>query len=172
VLAAAFRALAERAGRDRVLLKVAGYLGERDRPFLDGVRDQIASWGLADRVEIEGEVDRARKIEFLRSLHVLSVPAVYREPKGLYVLEALANGVPVVEPRHGAFPEMIEATGGGILVEPDSADALAEGLATLMGDPERRRLLGVRGQAAVREGWTDRTAAEHVVDLYRRLTAG
>ena len=172
VLAAAFRALAERVGRDRVRLKVAGYLGERDRPFLDGVRDQITAWGLSDRVEIEGEVDRAAKIAFLRSLHVLSVPAVYREPKGLYVLEALANGVPVVEPRHGAFPEMIEATGGGILVEPDSAEALSEGLATLMGDPERRRALGARGQVAVRAGWTDRTAADRVVDLYRRLTTG
>ena len=172
LLAASFRMLVDRAGRERVRLRIAGYLGERDRPFLDGVRDQIASWGLEDRVDVAGEVDRAAKIDFLRSLHVLSVPAVYREPKGLYVLEALANGVPVVEPRHGAFPEMIEATGGGILVEPDSAEALAEGLAAMMGDRARSRELGLRGQAAVRRNWTDRTAAERVVDLYRRLVRG
>ena len=63
-------------------------------------------------------VDRQGKLDFLASLHALSVPTVYREPKGLFVLEALACGVPVVQPAHGAFPEMIERTGGGILVEP------------------------------------------------------
>ena len=58
-------------------------------------------------------------MRFLQGLDVLSVPTTYREPKGLYVLEALANGVPVVQPRHGSFPELIEATGGGLLVNPD-----------------------------------------------------
>jgi len=169
LLAAAFRHLAGTAGRERVRLRVAGYLGEADRAFADGVRDQIAAWGLDDRVEWVGEVDRAGKIAFLRSLHVLSVPAVYREPKGLYVLEALANGVPVVQPDHGSFPEMIASTRGGILVAPDSAEALSAGLASLLDDPERRRSLGREGQRAVRAGHSDEAAAAHVVDLYRRL---
>ena len=64
----------------------------------------------------------ADKVRFLQSIDVLSVPTTYREPKGLYVLEAWANGVPVVQPRHGSFPELIEATGGGLLVEPDDPD--------------------------------------------------
>ena len=62
-----------------------------------------------------------------------------REPKGLYLLEAMASGVPVVQPRHGAFPEVIEKTGGGLLVEPDDADSLAEGIWQLYQDRESAR---------------------------------
>ena len=74
-------------------------------------------------------------MRFLHGLDVLSVPTTYREPKGLYVLEALANGVPVVQPRHGSFPELIEATGGGLLVNPDDPRDLARGLRHLIDDP-------------------------------------
>ena len=73
---------------------------------------------LSEDFEYCGEVDRRQKIELLNSIDVLSVPTIYNEPKGLFVLEAFANGVPVVQPRHGAFPELTEATEGGRVVEP------------------------------------------------------
>ena len=59
--------------------------------------------------EYRGELDRAQQGRIPAQLDVLSVPTTYREPKGLYVLEAMANGVPVVQPRHGAFPEIDRA---------------------------------------------------------------
>ena len=64
-------------------------------------------------------LDREEKIAFLRRLDVLSVPATYDEPKGMFLLEAMACGVPVVQPRRGGFTEIVEKTGGGLLVEPD-----------------------------------------------------
>jgi len=167
VLLDAFHELARSVGRAAVRLRVAGYLGPRDRPWAERLRRQVGAWGLEDRVDWVGEVDRTHKIDFLRSLHVLSVPATYREPKGLYVLEALAAGVPVVEPRHGAFPELLEATGGGVLFEPGSASALAAALAGLMRDPERRRALGRRGREAVRADYNDAVMAESMVRVYR-----
>ncbi len=69
--------------------------------------------GLADRFGYDGVVERAEKLELLRSINVLSVPTEYHEPKGIFVLEAWAAGLPVVQPAHGAFPEMLAATGGG-----------------------------------------------------------
>ena len=75
--------------------------------------------GLADDFEHVESPGHADKVRFLHGIDVLSVPTTYREPKGLYVLEALANSVPVVQPRHGSFPELIEATGGGLLVNPE-----------------------------------------------------
>lgn len=155
----------------RVRLKVAGYLGERDKKYLADLETQLASWGLASRCEIVGEVDREGKIRFLQSLDVLSVPTVYREPKGLFVLEALANGVPVVLPRHGAFPELVEATGGGVLVEPGSVEDLARGLGDLLADSGRRAALGRAGREAVHGRFHDRAEAEQTVDLYSRLLA-
>jgi glycosyltransferase involved in cell wall biosynthesis len=102
-------------------------------------------------LEFLGTVDRARKLAMLESLDVLSVPTTYREPKGLYVLEALAAGVPVVVPRHGAFPEILADVGGGELVAPDRVDDLTRVLAELLCDPQRRRQLAATGRAAVLE---------------------
>jgi glycosyltransferase involved in cell wall biosynthesis len=171
VLVEAFRLLAERAP-GQVRLRVAGYLGARDRRYLEDLEARIAGRGLAGSYERVGEVDREGKIRFLRSLDVFSVPTVYLEPKGLSVLEALANGVPVVQPRHGAFPEMIEATGGGLLVEPDSPADLARGLETLLRDRGLRLELGRRGRDAVHARFHDRAEAEGTLRVYETLLAG
>jgi glycosyltransferase involved in cell wall biosynthesis len=172
LLVDAFRRLVETAGREQVRLGIAGYLGERDRAYFEGIMEQVRSWGLDELVDVRGEVDRQGKIEFLESLHVLSVPTPYREPKGLFVLEALASGVPVVQPRHGAFPEMIERTGGGILVDPDSAQALADGLQRMMEEPEHRKELGRNGRQAVRRDYNDQVMADATLEVYRRYVDG
>jgi glycosyltransferase involved in cell wall biosynthesis len=86
---------------------------------------------------------------------VFSVPTVYRETKGVPVIEALARGVPVVQPSHGSFPELVNATGGGLLVHPGDPRALAEAMAELLRDPQRRRQLGEAGREAVRAKFTD-----------------
>src|SRR5438876_33858 len=83
---------------------------------------------------------------FLQGLSAFSVPATYGESFGLYVIEALAAGVPVVQPNHAAFPELIEATGGGVLCEPDDPHALAAALAELLRDPAAARAIGARGR--------------------------
>jgi glycosyltransferase involved in cell wall biosynthesis len=171
-LVEAFHLLAGRVGTEQVRLRVAGYLGERDRDYYERVQEQVRHWGLEDKVDFLGEIDRAEKIDFLDSLHVLSVPTTYREPKGLFVLEALASGVPVVQPEHGAFPEMVAATGGGLLVEPGDVGALAAALQSLMEDPERREGLAKSGREAVRRDWNNRTMADETLALYRRYVSG
>ncbi|MGE3316706.1 MAG: glycosyltransferase family 4 protein, partial [Planctomycetaceae bacterium] len=85
-------------------LRAGGYLGVRDRKYFGDLMAGARDLGPAFDY-IGSPVTHADKVRFIKSLDVLSVPTVYREPKGIYVLEALANGVPVVQPRHGAFPE-------------------------------------------------------------------
>lgn len=167
VLAEAFRELAEIAGKDTVRLAIAGWLGERDRPYCEGVLAQLEQWRLQDSVDYVGEVDRDGKLRFLRSIHVLSVPTVYQEPKGRFVLEALAHGVPVVEPSHGVFPELLDETGGGLLVEAGSSAAVAEALDRLRTDATLRRRLGQRGLEAVRRRHSDDAMASATLDVYR-----
>jgi glycosyltransferase involved in cell wall biosynthesis len=153
---------------DAIKLKVAGYLGPRDRRYFDEIKNKVDSAGLHSVFEYAGEINRQQKIEFINSLDVLSVPTTYKEPKGLYVLEALANGVPVVQPRHGAFPEMIAATGGGILVDPDSSEALAKGIYDLMKHAEQRKKLGENGRAIVHKNFSDEAMAEATQHVYQQ----
>ncbi len=81
------------------------------------------SCSLSERVDFVGEVDRTHKLTFLQSLDLMAIPTVYHESKGISVLEALGNGVPVVLPAHGTFPEYIADTGGGVLCVPENPPA-------------------------------------------------
>ncbi|PYR60152.1 MAG: hypothetical protein DMF85_05945 [Acidobacteria bacterium] len=119
-------------------LDAAGYLAPAQADYLDRIRRDLDNAGLAGEFTYRGAVDRAGKLAFLRSIDVLSVPATYDEPKGVFLLEAMAAGVPVVQPRRGAFTEIVERTGGGLLVEPDNPRAIADGLRTLWRDRARR----------------------------------
>ena len=119
-------------------LDVAGYLAPDQQNYLEDAERRLTNAGLGGEFTYRGALDREQKIDFLRGLDVFSVPTVYVEPKGLFLLEAMACGVPVVQPRHGAFPEMLAKTSGGILVEPGDAQSLAEGLYKLWKDPALR----------------------------------
>lgn len=157
------------ADRPKPRLAVAGWIGPRDVPFVAALRERLAAAGLSALADLGGEVDLAGKHAFLARLDALSVPAVYEEPKGLYVLEALAAGVPVVQPRHGAFPELIQATRAGLLVEPGSPAALADGLRRLADDPAVARELGRRGREAVVAHHGAAEMAEKTLAVYRGL---
>ncbi len=149
-------------------LRVAGYLGPDNRSFLEDLKKRVEAQGWGQDFEYVGEVNHAGKVAFLRSLDVFSVPTTYREPKGLYVLEAWACGLPVALPRHGSFPELIEATGGGVLVEPEDPGKLAEALRQLLLDPERRELLGQNGRRAVFARYHAMQMADDTLQVFGR----
>lgn len=145
--------------------RFAGYLAGHRKDYLEEQRKKAASAGWRDRFEYIGEPNRTDKIRFLEGLDLLSVPTTYQEPKGLYLLEALACGVPVVMPRHGSFPEWIEATGGGMLTEPNDPASIAEGLALLLRDEAKRQEHGRAGQQVVHERFTAKRMAEETMKV-------
>lgn len=169
-LCEAFALLRER-GRD-CRLRIAGYLSPGRRPYWAKIHRQLRQQGLGGVVDFLGEVNRTEKLHFLRSLHILSVPTVHPEPKGIFALEAMACGVPVVQPRHGSFPEMIEATGGGQLYDPTGPESLAETIAELMDNEPLRRQLAQDGRAVVCENFTDEVMATRTWSLYQRYWEG
>jgi glycosyltransferase involved in cell wall biosynthesis len=171
LVAEAFRILCQMPGTPPVRLRASGWLGENNRPYFQEVQGQLRECGLADRFEYVESPDHASKVRFLQSLDVLSVPTVYREPKGLYLLEALACGVPVVQPRHGSFPELVELTGGGLLVNPEDPHDLARGLRQVLDDARLRGELGRRGREAVFARFTADAMARATVDVYRKYLA-
>ncbi len=171
-LIAAAELLAADARAPAFRIRAAGYLSEADRPYLDTILKRVSSWPAPEQFEYAGELTRAQKIEFLQSLDCLSLPTVYRESKGLSVLEALANAVPVVLPAHGAFPEMILATGGGVLHGPENPQALADALLQLMTDRPAAARLGLAGQRVVHSDNEASGMAAKTLELYRRLASG
>jgi glycosyltransferase involved in cell wall biosynthesis len=153
-------------------IRAGGYLGDADRSYLVEIRRQVARWESPDRFEYVGELTRDEKIAFLQGMDFMSLPTVYRESKGLSVLEALANAVPVVLPDHGAFGEVVRITGGGLLHEPQNPEALAAALRHMLVNPAQAAEFGVRGQQVIKREFEATVMAKRTLDLYRDVVAG
>lgn len=171
VLCEAYRTLRREGEFAGAALEVAGYLAPEHRGYLREIERKIKDWGLSHEFRYRGALDRPHKIDFLRNLDVLSVPCTYDEPKGLPLLEAMANGVPVVQPRRGAFPEIIERTGGGILVDPDNPEALAQGILSLYRDRQLLAELGRKGVDGVRAHYSAARMAARAIEVYGTVAA-
>jgi glycosyltransferase involved in cell wall biosynthesis len=169
ILVDALVRLRRRLGEGSFRLHVAGWLGKSDRDYAEQQFEKLRAGGLEGAFSYAGTVDRAEKIAFLQGLDLLSVPTTYREPKGLYVLEALAAGVPVVQPAHGAFPELLAATGGGRLTAPNNPEALADTLAELLAQPAELQALGRIGREAVHRDFNAATMALRTLEVYRQF---
>jgi len=169
-LAEAYRILRTEKGLPPSRLLVAGYLPPEHKPYLAAIAAELANAGLGSEFVYRGAVDRAKKVQFFHEIDLLSVPTPYREPKGLFVLEAMACGVPVVQPNHGAYPEVIARTGGGVLSVTDSGTDVANAIEPLLKDPARLHELGQRGADGVRNHYTVRHMAEAVLHAYRDAT--
>jgi glycosyltransferase involved in cell wall biosynthesis len=168
-LAEAYRMLRRERGFPAARLEAAGYLAPEHRGYLGGIEANLVEWGLANEFRYQGAPDRAGKIAFLKDVDVFCVPSPYAEPKGLYLLEAMASGAPVVSPRHGAFPEILEKTGGGVLFEPNDTGGLADRLLELLREPKRAAEIGQRGAAGVRRHYSADEMAARQIAVYESV---
>jgi glycosyltransferase involved in cell wall biosynthesis len=153
-----------------IKLRIAGGKTGNDEAFVNRIRSQLQSHGLIGDVEFLPDFDRDSKLAFFQALSLLSVPEKRPIAYGLYALEALAAGVPVVEPASGAFVELLEMTGGGVLFEPDNAAALAAAMEPLLLDADYARQLGERGRKAVLEKFDVEQTAQEMVRIYEGIT--
>jgi glycosyltransferase involved in cell wall biosynthesis len=144
-------------------LLVGGVLLRCDHGMLEDLKRSIRAAGAEDYVEFRPNMTRAEKLQLLQDCDIFSVPATYGESFGLYLLEAMASGLPVAQPRCAAFPELIEATGGGLLCAPDDAQALAACLGELLGDLPAARAMGLRARQAVLKSYSAQDMARAVI---------
>lgn len=148
----------------RVRLRIAGTKTNADDAYIEAQREKLEQAGYLGDVEILPNLPREEKIAFLEGLSLLSVPALYGESFGLYLLEAWAVGVPVVQPHHAAFPELVASTGGGVLYDPTDASALCLTLENLLSDANQLTALGNAGFQAVQERFTVEAMAKQFLD--------
>lgn len=153
--------------KNRSRLRIGGYAHPKDRAYLDKLTQKLVGTR-ADAPEHPETLDE--KIAFYESVDLVSVPTEFLEPKGLSILEAMACGRPVVQPAHGAFPEIIAATGGGVLVEPRNSESLATALQDLVSDHDKRLALGRAGRIAVNEHYGMAAMATKTIEVLQEFT--
>ena len=149
-----FLRLKQRDGLHNLRLHVAGTEVPANRRTIAALRRRLEDSPYAGDVSLRADLDRTEKVSFFEGLTVFTVPAEPWESSGRSVYEALAAGVPVVQPRHGAFVELVEDTGGGLLYDPSVPESLDDALAALLGDERQRAEMAQRGRDAVRERHT------------------
>lgn len=152
-------------------LRASGGCTPADRPFFHSMMKRLANHGFRDSVEIVPGFATPERRQFLRSVSVLSTPVPHGEAFGVQLLEAMACGVPVVQPRAGAYPEIIEATGGGLLYDADTPGALAGALRSLLLDPPKARALGRAGRSVVVERYNMSRTVDAMISLYQSVLA-
>ena len=154
--------LMARSAVPQLRLKVGGGCGPGDEPFVEKLKTRLREAGALDAVEFHPNVDRAGKIRFLQSLSFFSVPAGYSEAFGLYLVEAMAAGVPVIQPDRCAFREIVERSGGGLVVE-DSTRALSDAFVRLVLNPEELRRLSVCAAEGARRAFSVEAMAKGIL---------
>lgn len=169
VLAKAFAILKKDSRLKNTKLLVAGGMTPGDEPFVDSIKKYLTQSGVIDDVEFLPNLNINERIEFLSKLTVLTVPAEHKEAFGIYVIEALASGVPVVQPNYGAFTELMNILKGGIIYEPNEPEILAKELGSLLESPERAKELGNIGKKAVEEHFKIEYTAQKFVKLITSL---
>jgi glycosyltransferase involved in cell wall biosynthesis len=163
ILVDAFIELKDSGKHDELALKIAGGMTDEDEPFVEEQRSKLIRAGLSKHFTISPNINREEKWTFLKSLSVFSVPARYPEAFGLYVVEAMLVGVPVILPDTGAFPEIIENTKGGKLYDPESTGCLVEALDELLSDPDAANTMGIQAHHSVRKKYANEKLAETLV---------
>jgi len=151
-----------------VRLRAGGWLSDKDSDFYREQTEKIKEAGLEDRFEYVGSPDHDGKIEFFKSTRVFCVPARFVEPKGLYLLEAMASGLPSVVPDRGALYEMIKASGAGLVFDHGDVKDLADQLGKLVGDEETCRTIGERGRAWVEEYCSREAMASETAKVFEK----
>jgi len=166
-----FAILKAKDGLKNVRLRIAGGATVSHRAFVNQIRKNLHRQGLLEYVEFLPDFDWPDRANFLKSLSVLCVPEKHPVAGGVYVLEAWATGVPVVEPDMGAFRELVGETGGGLLYEPGNTAALAESLEVLLCDPQRAVDMGQRGRDAVCKQYNIERTAERMVQVFDKVAS-
>ncbi len=169
ILIDAFIQLKRLPDTEDIQLRLAGWRGTTNQEYVAGELAKLDAAGLGNDYEDLGTVDHTKKQRLLNNIDLLCVPTVYQEPKGLFALEAMAAGVPVVLPDHGAFPEMLADLEGGILFEPGNTTALAHLLHELLKNQASLAEYGSLGRKNISASRAASTMADNTIAAIHKL---
>lgn len=162
----AFIALKKEPALASLQLRATGGATPADKPFVDAIEKRLQTEGMLESAAIQREFHAAPDAAFFGGLTVMSSPTADGEAFGMHIIEALSRGIPVVQPAVGAYPEILEGSGSGVLYDPRSKDGLADALRTVLCDPEYAGQLGRQGYEYARTRFSVERMAFEMASLY------
>ena len=169
ILVDAFILLKKRSGFDDVKLKLTGGSTGADNKYIREIAKRIRKENLSNEVDFIGEFEDIERLDFFSQVSIISVPVRNGEAFGMYLLESMASGIPVVQPALGAFPEIINLSGGGLVYYPNTPETLCETLAGLLADSEKLDGLSVAARKGVEMNFNIHDHAKEMIEVYRNL---
>lgn len=169
ILVEAFILLKKEPDMQDVRLRLTGGSTGADKRFIRMVKDRISETNLEASVIWQDDFEDDARLAFFKEVSILSVPVRRGEAFGLYLCESMASGVPVVQPALGAFPEIIQLSGGGINYEPNDPETISASLAELLRDPARLDRLSLAGREGVNRHFNIFRQSEKNIALYQQL---
>ncbi len=169
VLVDAFILLKNRPGMDSVKLKITGGKTGDDRKFIKSQKGKIAADGLADDVLWVDEFEGEARQQFFDTVRLVSVPVLNGEAFGLYQLECMASGIPMVQPALGAFPEVVNGSGGGVVYSPNTPAELARAWEQLILDNEKLHQLSAAAVSGVKAYFDIYRQAAKLTEVYKAV---
>jgi len=165
----AFILLKKKPGFEDVKLIATGGSTGDDAKFNKEQRQKIRENNLLDHFEIYPEFEGKEVNGFFKKVQMITVPVRIGEAFGMYLLEAMASGVPVVQPALGAFPEIIESSGGGVTYMPNTPEKLAESWTELLSNQDKLEKLSLAGYGGTRKKFNIHSHTKEIITLYENL---
>lgn len=169
VLVEAFILLRQRNKIPGLKLHVGGGMGPADESLVQEIKNKLQQQNLGGEVSWFPNVTKEQKQRFFKNISVFSVPALYGEAFGLYLLEAWAAGVPTVQPPAAAFPELTEASGGGVIARSTSAVDLATAIEELLLDESRRQQLAASARKSAEQRFTAQLMTRNIAEAFSEV---
>lgn len=166
ILVDAFILLKQDSMFDAVTLRITGGNTDDDLHFIKEQKNKLSKAGLSQMVWWIDEFEGEERQDFFDSVSLLSVPVLNGEAFGLYQLEAMASGVPMIQPSLGAFPEVIGLSGGGLIYSPNDAASLSRAIASVILDKEKLQELSTAGISGVQNHFDIHKQAKKMVQIY------
>jgi glycosyltransferase involved in cell wall biosynthesis len=169
ILVDAFILLKKQDDQKRTRLMITGGNTGDDDKYIRNIKKKIRNSGIEEDVIFHKDFEGEGRRDFFSKVSVISVPVLEGEAFGLYLIEAMASGIPVVQPALGAFPEIIDKSDGGIHYSPNNPAILASSLAGLLADPEKLGSLSENGRKGVENHFNTHSQAIRMIEIYREI---
>ena len=169
ILVDAFILLKKKEEFEDVGMVLTGGSTGDDRKYISDIKGKIREHGLQEQVEFHEDFEEEGLKDYFEKVSMVSVPVRNGEAFGIYLLECMASGIPVVQPDLGAFPEIINLTDGGVIYKSNTPEALAESLESLLTNSEELDRLSRTGREGVNKHFNIDVQANNMIALYERV---